>query len=224
MPRAAAHKAACRQPAAAAGAVAGERLRGVLGAARIEAASARQQGTHPHLIGAHTKTQEVRDHLSSSPSSLRSLLIMSAEASLRSGGRTSTSSGPSLSCSSRNASRMQRFRELRSDAAALCRRETRIPSLGAPAARRSMKKVYPSARRRLPCRNSRSKSALRRSRLAAPSPKRFARVAAATIARAGADRGRAGCAGLCVRRQCGCAPESRGAWRAVSWKVGMCAW
>jgi hypothetical protein len=84
--------------------------------------------------------------------------------------------------------------------------------------------VYPSERSRFPCRSSRSKSALRRNRLAAPSPKRFARVAAATIARAGADRGRADCAALCVRRECGCAPETRGAGRAVSWKVDMCAW
>jgi hypothetical protein len=84
--------------------------------------------------------------------------------------------------------------------------------------------VYPSARTRVPSRSSRSKSVLRRKRRAAPSPKRFARVAAATIARAGADRGRAGCAALCVRRECGCAPGSRGAGRAVSWRVDMCAW
>jgi len=224
MPRAAAHQAARGQPAAAAGAMTRKRFCRVFGAARVEAASARQQGAHAQLIRTHAEAQEIRDHLSSPPSSLRNCLIMSAEASIRSGGRTSTSSGPSFSCSSRKASRMQRFREFRSEAAALCRRETRIPSRGDPAARRSMKKVYPSARRRFPSRSSRSKSALRRSRLAAPSPKRFVRVAAATIARADVDRGRDGCAALCVRLECGCALGSRGAGRAVSWRVDMCAW
>lgn len=125
-----------RKPAATQQTIAAESFVRVFRATRMEAAGSRQDRPQEPLVCPYRTPQAGRDHLRfRAANSARSCEIIFVLALVPYGGRTSTSSGPSVSCSRRNASLMHRLMRFRSVAAAACLRLTRTPSLGGPASR-----------------------------------------------------------------------------------------
>jgi hypothetical protein len=197
-----------------------ESLLRVLGAGRVETARRWEDRPHEPAIGQDQGPQAASDHSESLESKRDSCVLMERDALMPYGGRTRTSSAPSFSRWSRNASRMRRLIALRSEASRAWRRVTIMPRRAAPRSRLSTKKVYPSRLRRAPLRSRRSKSALLRSLRPAPRPNR---LPAATTVPAGAGPSHDGCAALRARHASGRERGSRGAVRGAFSRVGTCA-
>lgn len=152
-----------------------QRLLGVGGAARMEPARRRQQGTDEIPVCANQRPQHrlrCHAHCLNPEKISRKRISIAAPGLAPKGGRTNTSIAPRAACSSRNASRIQRLIPLRTFALAACLREMRMPSRAGPSARIAKSKVYPDRLLRDPSRSKRSKSAFLASRFSAPSPKR----------------------------------------------------